>query len=111
MCPNNLVLDPENSANVTIDEDPERWPNDQQASADPSQIATTQVAMSWYLTVAEQLAMDRAIPSDAATEKAFGDVDQKTKRVERLNALKNEAFKTVWAPDARPTCTSSTSEP
>lgn len=88
----------ENSANVTIDEDPEHWPNDQQASTDPSQIATTQVAMSWYLTVAEQLAMDRAIPSDAAAEKAFGNVDQKTKRVERLNALKNEAFKTVWAP-------------
>ncbi|SIO59461.1 Patatin-like phospholipase [Singulisphaera sp. GP187] len=78
----------ENSANVTID-DKEHWPD--QDDSDPSQLVTTEVAMSWYLTVAEQRAMDRAIPSEAAAVATFGEEHQEERRLARLKNLKAAA--------------------
>lgn len=75
----------ENSANVTID-DQEHWPA--LDDTDSSQMVTTEVAMSWYLTVAEQCAMDRAIPSEAAAIATFGEEGQEERRLARLQSLK-----------------------
>lgn len=78
----------ENSANVTID-DKERWPD--LVNMDSSQLVTTEVAMSWYLTVAEQSAMDRAIPSEAAAVATFGVENQEERRIARLMELRAAA--------------------
>ncbi len=85
----------ENSANVTID-DKEHWPDID--DSDPSQLVPTEVAMSWYLTVAEQRAMDRAIPSEAAAAATFGEEMQQERRVARLKNLKAAASETDQNP-------------
>ncbi len=47
--------------------------------------------MSWYLTVAEQSAMDRAIPSEVAAVATFGVEKQEERRIARLMELQAAA--------------------